>query len=785
MLRNLKLGTKFTILLTLVFLGSVVLSGVTLSSALHREAENEVTDQAEMLMQGMNAVRTYTSDNIQPILETELDTRSKFIRETVPAFAANQVFDQFRNHSEYQSFFYKEATINPTNPKDQADTFETDLIGQFRQRPDKDEISGYRSKRGKNFFFIARPLAVQQASCLECHGAVSSAPKSMLAIYGDKRGFNWHMNEVVAAQTIYVPVDEVVSRGRRYLASYMGIFVGIFSLMVVLINSLLKRSVIEPIRRLTEIARRVSTDGTAETELPAFESPAIKRIAVRNDEPGQLTRAFHYMAQEVATREKTLATAVQQRTAQLAESMKEAESAKAKAEAANKTKTQFLSHMNHELRTPLNVILGFTQLLARESGFDRQHRDYLDTISRSGEHLLTLINDVLEMSKIEAGRITLNESDFALLEMLNSLQRMLSLKAQGKGIELVVQLGADLPDYIHGDESKLRQVLLNLLTNAIKFTDEGCVTLGVRNDGLTLLFEVEDTGSGIAESEIDNLFEAFVQTETGRKSQEGTGLGLPISKTFVNLMGGDITVESSLGIGTVFRFTIPLQEASQLTLASRPGREVIGLKPGQTLYRILVVEDKLENRRLLVQLLTSVGFTVREAGDGEIAIALWRDWQPHLIWMDLRMPVLDGYATTKQIRKLEISSDKPKTIIIALTGSAFAESRNYALSIGCDDFVAKPFSSAEIFEKMAQYLQIDYIYKDERGKCDRPSLNGISPDWIEKLSSAAIRADSRQITGLIQSISTDNRDLATTLNLWLDDFDYEKILELIESQKPS
>lgn len=733
-------------------------------------------------MQGMNSVRSYTSNNIKPILEARSDDKSQFIPETVPAFAAGQVFQEFRGDGEYKNFFYKEATINPTNPKDKADDFEMRLIRKFHLLPSGGELSGYRTKNGKNFFFISRPLAVRDFSCLECHGSPADAPKSLLAIYGSEGGFNWQMNEIVTAQTIYVPVDEVTARRTRYLVFYLGIFVTIFTLVVAAIGSLLKRSVIEPIGRLTAIARQISLYGAREEGLRAFQRPELKLISTRDDEPGQLTRAFHHMTRQVIRREKNLASQVEQRTAQLAETAREAEKAKAKAEAANRTKSLFLSNMNHELRTPLNIILGFTQLLFRYQGLDAQQRNYLDAIGRSGEHLLTLINDVLEMSKIEAGHITLNESDFSLVEMLNSLERMLSLKAESKGVHLLFELAPDLPVHVHGDGGKLRQVLLNLLTNGIKFTEEGSVTLRATSRGNKLYFEVQDTGSGIAPSDIGSLFEAFVQTETGRKSQEGTGLGLSISQSFVNLMAGKIEVESEVGIGSIFRFSIPAQIVEALPNSTSNRREVIGLRSGQTDYRILVAEDRLENRRLLVGLLTSAGFAVQEAVDGEATVTLWRSWQPHLVWMDLRMPVLNGYAATKRIRELEKGMGVSKTIIIALTGSAFAESRDYALSIGCDDFVAKPFSTATIFDKMAEYLHLDYVYReDEEERDDSPSLQGVSLELLQRIHLCALKADGREIIDLIGTVESVNPHLASILRRWVDEFAYEKIVELLEN----
>ena len=331
--------------------------------------------------------------------------------------------------------------------------------------------------------------------------------------------------------------------------------------------------------------------------------------------------------------------------------------AKESADAANLAKSQFLSNMSHELRTPLNIILGFTQLLLRNPTIDIQQRDYLDTINRSGEDLLTLINDVLEMSKIEAGRVTVNNTNFDLYELLDRLQQMFTLKARSKGLDLVFQRSHDLPQYICADESKLRQVLVNLIGNAIKFTQTGHVGLIVQaetnlSENTSLLgFSVEDTGCGIDTRDFNRLFEPFVQTATGYQVQEGTGLGLPISQRFVRLMGGDLSVESVVGKGSVFAFTIQTKVVVPDAVPKpKPSLQVVGLAPDQPNYRILITEDKRENRRLLIELLTPLGFEVREAVNGQDAIAVWQEWLPDLIWMDIRMPVMNGFEATQRIK---------------------------------------------------------------------------------------------------------------------------------------
>jgi PAS domain S-box-containing protein len=480
--------------------------------------------------------------------------------------------------------------------------------------------------------------------------------------------------------------------------------------------------------------------------------------------------------------------------------------AKLAAEVANLTKSQFLANMSHELRTPLNIILGFTQLLARDRLLTDHQQEYLGTITRSGEHLLELINDVLEMSKIEAGRASLNETSFDLYRQLNLLNDMWQPKALEKGLQLSLELQADVPQFICADESKLRQVLMNLLSNALKFTESGRVIARVaveREDrnaevdedrsSVRLVFAVVDTGAGISPDELKILFNAFSQTETGRNSQQGTGLGLAISREFVRLMGGDLTLETQVGQGTTFRFDIPLVIAAAVESTPQPPHQrVIGLATDQPSYRLLVVEDHRENRQLLVKLLEPIGFDVRQAENGQEAIALWESFAPHLIWMDLRMPVMDGYEATKQIRS-QLKNKEQKTVIIALTASAFEEERATALSAGCDDFVRKPFREEEIFEKMAHYLGVRYRYeplglsaKSDETPSDTTTalslLENMPAEWREQLHQAATQVDAEQIVQLVHQIPPEYAILASSITNLVNRYRFDRIIELTRSQ---
>jgi signal transduction histidine kinase/DNA-binding NarL/FixJ family response regulator len=539
------------------------------------------------------------------------------------------------------------------------------------------------------------------------------------------------------------------------------------------------------------------------------------------------------------------------------------------AETANRAKSEFLANMSHELRTPLNAILGFAQLMERDATLTHQQQDSLAIINRSGEHLLNLIDDVLDMSKIEAGQMTLNCQPFNLLELLHVLKETFSIEAEKKQLFLQFELAEDLPEYINGDRAKLRQVLINLLGNAIKFTDTGGVTLRVRagsrgagetlrrgdsetlrrGDGGTggrgdsetlrrgdsetlrrgdsetgsggelhspphpvphspphlvpqhsalstghfplsthLYFEVQDTGRGIAPEEMDKLFHPFMQTASGVQSKGGTGLGLAISRQFVQLMGGDISINSTVERGSIFRFEIAtcVVDASEIEQPSVKKR-VIAIAPDQPTYRILVVDDRPENCNLLKQLLDRVGFQTQTAANGKEAIAIWQQWQPHLIWMDMRMPVMDGYEAARQIKA---HPQGQKSAIVALTASAFEEQRATILASGCDDMVRKPFQEQVIFDKMAKYLGVVYLYED-LALSDRVSstseqkipltpedLKIMPEDWRQSLYQAATQVDGEWLDRLIAQIPESERAIAQKLTEMNRNYCFDEIMEL-------
>ncbi|MGC9526418.1 MAG: PAS domain S-box protein [Limnospira sp.] len=485
--------------------------------------------------------------------------------------------------------------------------------------------------------------------------------------------------------------------------------------------------------------------------------------------------------------------------------------AKEKAELASQAKSTFLANMSHELRTPLNAVLGFAQILSHADNLTAGQHNNLRIIQRSGEHLLSLINDILDLSKIEAGRVTIAEEAFDLWRMMDELRDLFSLKASQKNLHLNCVRSLDVPQFIRSDRLKLRQILINLLGNAIKFTDQGRVELRASRVSPSdskptcrLRLGVADSGVGMTPEEISQLCEPFFQAQAGVESQEGTGLGLSICQKYLHLLGSEMEIRSQLGEGTAFEFELEVMPAESAEPEPPPQKEAIALPSDApalaldegTRPRILIVEDKVYNRQVLQQMLSPLGVELREARDGLEGIAVWQAFRPHLIWMDLRMPRADGYEATRMIRKLErerspAGGDPERTIIIALTASAFEEERILAIEAGCDDFLYKPIQMSTLLACMSDYLGICYgdaevtaVVESEPPNVARVAsqLAQMSARWRSALADAVMTLNETEMRRLVEEIPPEWSELAVALRNCAENFDYEQIWQMLEVQ---
>jgi signal transduction histidine kinase/DNA-binding NarL/FixJ family response regulator len=484
---------------------------------------------------------------------------------------------------------------------------------------------------------------------------------------------------------------------------------------------------------------------------------------------------------------------VAERTYTLKEKNLLLEQAKEAAEAANRAKSIFLANMSHELRTPLNAILGFAQVMKNSRDTTTEQRENLEVITRSGEHLLNLINNVLDISKIESGRVELEESPCDLHQLVQGVKSIMYAQASSKGLSFTLEQAPDLPRLIVGDAGKLRQVLINLIGNGVKYTEQGRVVLRILAESqenpeqVRLRFEVVDTGPGIREEDRKRIFSPFVQVGERPPTEAGTGLGLSICKQYVELMGGEIDVADAADGGALFFFEIPatvlLSEMVQEPLAR--GR-VIGVLEEVSDYRLLIAEDQPENRLLLKRLLEPLGFDLKEAVNGKEALAIWQDFRPQLVFMDIRMPIMDGLEATRRIRTADTEG---QTKIVVITAHALEDERQEILAAGCDDFIRKPYHDWEIFDVLSRHLGIRFRYDEEEPLIARnkePTLTSeelslLPKDLAVQLIKAVEILDGPRILEVISRVNDCDQKLGRRLQWMSENFQYKELLSALDN----
>jgi len=590
--------------------------------------------------------------------------------------------------------------------------------------------------------------------------------------------------------------------------AYFMIAIGLGSLIAALcmIYSVVRKNISQPLGLLTKTAGNFDVTTEIESNLTEFLN-YLTRFKSRSDELGLLVRTLIKMGNRLKTVYRDIEIAKRNLEAEVSARTKDLVTAKEVAEASNRAKSEFLANMSHELRTPLNVILGFSRLMERDASISSDQIENLSLIQRSGDHLLALVNDVLDMSKIESGQVIFNPESFDLIYFLEGIAAMFQCRATEKNLLFAFENNSKIPQYIRTDKGKLRQILFNLLGNAINYTRQGSVMLQVsetegsvvpsyqekkaapgRRVDSWIRFEIRDTGIGIDQEDIDIIFNQFIQVEHSAGKKTGTGLGLPISRDFAQRMGSDLRVQSEKGKGSTFWFDLPIQLADEtdavtMKILSRP----IGLALNQPRYRILIVEDHEESRIILTKLLRSVGFDVLAAVDGKKGIEMFFHFNPRVVLMDIRMPIMDGLTATKRIKATEAGSQTP---VIALTAHAFERERIDILAAGCDDFIRKPYDEAELFAMLTKHIGVTFIYgRDQtRGKTDSISkekplepevLAQFPVSLIAELEAAAVELNLDRVTACIEQIRQVDNKLADTLMALAREFRFEKILTVI------
>lgn len=462
--------------------------------------------------------------------------------------------------------------------------------------------------------------------------------------------------------------------------------------------------------------------------------------------------------------------------------------AKVVAEAANKAKSTFLANMSHEIRTPMNAVLGYSQILQHDTSLNKNQKQFVNSINRSGEHLLSLINDILDMSKIEAGRVQLILNAFKTSDLARDVMDFFKIKADEKKLKLEVSVADDIPQVILADQNRVRQIIINLVGNALKFSHKGTVSCSlILLAENKLKIEVKDQGSGIPLNLQEKIFEPFEQINRDGSNVGGTGLGLSISRKLARLMGGDITVSSIADEGSTFCFSFEFREApASAIIKTETKQRVIKLAKESEKTKVLVIDDKPLNRDVVKNMLQPLGFEIAEAEDGAQGVKLFEEWSPDIVIMDIVMPVMDGKEATKVIRKLEKGKN---AVIIAVTASALDEERAEILSLGVDDFVRKPFHESELLDSLKTFGQLKYIY-DVEDETDndfstvqiedyKKEIEKLDPALMRLLSNALIIGDMDVLQKIINKMKVEYLGLANYMESLLNDFKMDEINDLV------
>ncbi len=674
--------------------------------------------QAQTAIEFNLAIRDYVAAKIRPVVESKID-KDDFIPEAMStSYVSRSIFEQVRK--KFPEFIIKFSADNPRNPVNQATPDEMRMIEYFRQHPDVEMWSGEMHFGGKPYlaYFAAKRM---KPACLRCHGDPKDAPAALIQRYGATRSFHRPLGDVVALDTVAVPMDSVNAALAAEMKRQSAILVAGLGLLFVAIYVVFRLVVSRRLARMAGHFRQIAETPTG---------LALPPVEVRgHDEIGVLAEAFNSLMEQLRGAHASLERRVEERTAELAAANRtlereiaERKAAEEAAQTASRIKSEFLANMSHEIRTPMTAILGFADSLAEPGLAEADRQDAIATIRRNGEHLLQILNDILDLSKIEASRLEVERIACSPCQVIEDVVSLMRTRAEAKALTLRAEYASEMPASIHTDPTRLRQILLNLVGNAVKFTAAGEVRILARlvgaadPDGARLQIDVIDTGMGMTAEQVSRLFEPFTQGDASTtRSFGGTGLGLAISRRLARMLGGDIAVESAPGRGSTFRLTVATGPLAAVPMIRRPQEATGDVKPRpddgpacgprkRISARVLLAEDGPDNQRLISAILRRAGAEVTVVENGQVAVdaalAAQGEGRPFdIILMDMQMPVLDGYAAAGRLRRAGYAGT-----IIALTAHAMSDDCRKCLDAGCDDYIAKPIDRAAFLETVSKHL---------------------------------------------------------------------------------
>jgi len=756
-----KLLLAISAILLCIFTGIEALNYYTVK----QETERMLWEQAEKVRNVLMSMRRVYH---KQFIDSEIPLTPKTLG-FLPAHAMGEISKDYHNWDSSE-FSFENVSDRPRNLEHMADEVELGVMQYFREHPTEEALfKTFYQANGEQFYLYARPIWVEEY-CLKCHGKQSDAPPTIRDTY--ETSYDYKVGDLRGLLSIKLPASTMTER--LWASFRQDLFVHLIGFIIIflLTSLIIRRHVAHPLKELT-------------TAMEAVKSGNYTwQVNENSGEFAVLSRTFNDMTQQIAEQREVLHNL----NTTLEERIQERTKAWEMAESANRAKSEFLANMSHELRTPLNGILGYAQIFARDKSFTPKQHEGVDIIRRSADYLLALINDILDLSKIEANNLELYPTELHLEEFLKTIIDLFTLRTEQKNIAFIFEPLSHLPVGIRADEKRLRQVLVNLLGNAVKFTKYGGINLNVSYQEGQLSFQIVDTGIGISDEDMVRIFQPFQQAGDKNYRPEGTGLGLSITQRLVKLMQGNLEVKSVLGKGSTFSVTLPVEEVAHVARSTLSKTLVITGYTGER-KRIMVVDDRSENRSVVEHLLTPLGFEIVEAAHGRICLENLPQQRPHLIIMDLVMPVMDGFETIRQIRKYDEFKDLP---VITSSASVLDYDRQQSIEAGFNAFVAKPIHADELLDTLQTLLNLNWICKQDAEEIQAVITTADQNVQSVKLTQAqakvlfelAMEGDIKAILANIKQLEQDNPDLlplTTQLHHLAANFDTDGVAKLVES----